>query len=83
MQENSDLAAFSPTAWLCPVISRLPEIAANEHWITLNFQEHIAPVLREKIDAFSPLQKNTHIALVVQNPDGLWREKERFYFQAA
>ena len=83
VKENSDLAAFSPTAWLCPVISRLPEIAANERWITLNFQEHIAPALREKIDAFSPPQKNTHIALVAQNPDGLWREKERFYFQAA
>ena len=83
VQENSDLTAFSPTAWLCPVISRLPEIAANERWITLNFQEHIAPALREKIDTFSPPKTSTLLALVAQNPDGLWREKERFYFQAA
>lgn len=83
VKENSDLTAFSPTAWLCPVISRLPEIAANEHWITLNFQEHIAPALRCSVAHFLPPSKNAYIATVIQNADGLWREKERFLFQAA
>ena len=83
VKENSKLSAFSPTAWLCPVINRLPETTTNECWITLNINEHIAPALREKIDAFSLPQKNTHISLVTQNPDGLWREKERFLFQTA
>ena len=75
--------SFAPNAWHCPMIQRLPEIQTNERWITLNFQEHIAPALREKIDTFSLPQQNTLIALVAQNADGLWREKERFYFQAA
>ena len=74
---------FSPYAWHCPVIQRLPEIQANECWVNLTWAEQIAPVLRTADNlSFTPPKQTQPIAVLTQNPDNLWREKERFMFNS-
>ncbi|MBQ5429164.1 MAG: hypothetical protein IIU35_02045 [Neisseriaceae bacterium] len=74
---------FSHKAWHCSIIHSLPEISPNERWVHLTLAEYIAPALRCSVAPFLPPSKNAYIATVIQNADGLWREKERFLFQAA
>ena len=73
---------FSPYAWHCLIIQRLPEIQTNECWVHLTWAEKIAPAIRPADNlSFIPPKQTQPVAVLTQNPDGLWREKERFLFQ--